>query len=94
MAALDGHTGGRDVGDLDGVVFAGQDGVGQVNADLLAVHIEGCNELNVVDVVLAELHVHQTGNRCLGVGIPVVVDTLDQGCGAVTHTDDGNTNRI
>ena len=94
VAALDRHAGGRNIGDLDGVVFAGQDGVGQVNADLLAVHIEGCYEFNVVDVVLAEFHVHQTGNRGLGVGIPVVMDTLDQGRGAVTYTDNGNTNRI
>ena len=94
MAALDGHAGGGNVGDLDGVVFAGQDGVGKVNADLLAVNIESGNKLDIVDVVLAELNVHQTRDRGLGIGVAVVLHTLDERGGAVTHTNDGNTNRI
>ena len=94
MAALDGHAGRRDVGDLDGVVFAGQDGIGEIDADLLAVDVERGDELDVVDVVLAELHVHQAGNRGLGVGVPVVLDALDKRRGAVAHTNDCNTNRI
>ena len=69
VAALDGHAGGRNVGDLDGVVFAGQDGIGEVNADLLAVDVERGNELDIVDVVLAELNVHQARDRGLGIGV-------------------------
>ena len=91
---LDGDAGRRDVGDLDGVVFAGQDGVGQVLPHLLAVDVERGNELDVADVVLAELHVHQARDRGLGVGIFVVLDALDQRSGAVTYADDCNTNRM
>ncbi len=63
-------------------------------ADLLAVDVESGHELHVVDVVLAELHVHQTRDRGLRIGVPVVLDALDQRCGTVTYTDDCNTNRI
>src|SRR6476620_5167794 len=94
VAALDGDAGRRDVGNLDGVVFAGQDGVGQVLPHLLAVDVERSNELDVADVVLAELHVHQARDRGLGVGIFVVLDALDQRSGAVTYADDCNTNRM
>ena len=38
--ALHGHAGRRDLGDLDGVVLARVDGLGQVTADLLDVHVE------------------------------------------------------
>jgi hypothetical protein len=37
---------------------------------------------------------HQTRNRGLGVGIAIVVDTLDQRSGAVTYADNGDTNRM
>ena len=38
--ALHGHAGRRHLGDLDGVVLARVDGLGQVTADLLDVHVE------------------------------------------------------
>ncbi len=59
VAALDGDAGRRHVGDLDGVVLAGADGLGEVVADLLAVDVERGDELDVADVVLAELDVHE-----------------------------------
>ena len=77
-AALHGDVGRRHVGDLDGVVLRGEDGFGQVEADLLGVHVEGGDELHVADVVLAELHVHQAGHRGVLIGVLVVLHTLDQ----------------
>lgn len=62
VAALDGHARVRHVRDLDGVVLAGSDGVREVEADLLRVDVEGGDELDVADVVLAELDVHQAGH--------------------------------
>jgi hypothetical protein len=94
MCAAHRHASRRDLGQLDRVVLARQDRVGQVVTDLLAVHIERGHKLDIVDVVLAELHVHQTRNRGLRISIPVVMDTLNQRSGTVTHTDDGYTNRI
>jgi hypothetical protein len=79
------------VGDLDGVVLAGPDGLGQVPAHLLRVHVEGGDEGDVADVVSAEVHVHQAGNADRRVGVPVVVHALHQGRGAVPDADDGDT---
>jgi hypothetical protein len=56
----------RDVGDLDGVVLAGDDRLGQVAADLLGVDVERGDELDVADVVVAELDVHEPGTRADG----------------------------
>ena len=62
-AALDGHAERRDVADLDGVVLAGDDRLGEVAADLLGVDVERGDELDVGDVVVAEADVHQTRDR-------------------------------
>ena len=65
-AALHGDAGRRHVADLDGVVLAGDDRVREVLADLLGVDVEGGDELDVADVVVAELDVHQTGDARRG----------------------------
>jgi hypothetical protein len=62
VCRADGDVERRHVGDLDGVVLAGDDRLGQVEADLLGVDVEGGDELDVADVVVAELHVHQAGD--------------------------------
>ena len=89
-ATLHGHAERRDVGDLDGVVLRGADGLGQVEADLLRVHVERGDELDVADVVVAELHVHQAGHGAARVGVGVVVHALDERRGAVADADDGD----
>ncbi len=78
VAPLDGHPRGRHIRDLDRVVLAGDDGLGQVAADLLGVHVEGGDELDVADVVVAELHVHEARHPCVRVRVLVVVNALDQ----------------
>ena len=92
VAALDGDAGRRDVGDLDGVVLGGVDRLGQVEADLLGVDVERGDELDVVDVVVTELDVHQPGDVAGRVGVLVVLDALDQRAGAVADADDGYAN--
>ena len=93
VAALDGHAGRRDVADADGVVLRGLRRVGEVEADLLGVDVEGRDELDVGDVVVTERHVHQAGHRALGVGVLVVLDALDQGRRAVADAHDCYSNR-
>jgi hypothetical protein len=51
VAALHGDAGRRHVGDLDGVVLAGVDRLGEVEADLLGVDVERGDELDVAHVV-------------------------------------------
>ena len=47
-------------------------------------------ELDVLDVVVTEHDVHQTGHAGTRVGVLVVLDSLDQRAGAVADADDGD----
>ena len=76
------------VGELDRVVLARPDRLGEVLADLLGVDVEGGDELDVADVVAAEVDVHQAGHFLGRVGVLVVLDALDEGVGAVADADD------
>ena len=93
VAALHLDAERRDVADLDRVVLGGVDRLGEVLADLLVVDVEGGDELHVGDVVVAEGDVHEPRDGAAGVGVLVVLDTLDQGGGAVAHSHDGYSNR-
>ena len=64
------------------------DRLGQVLADLVLVDVEGGHELDVADVVAAELDVHQAGDEVVLLGVLVVVAALDQAAGAVADADD------
>ena len=56
----------RHVGDLDGVVLGGVDGLGEVEADLLVVDVERGDELHVLDVVVTEHDVHEPRDGAAG----------------------------
>ena len=75
------------LGELDRVVLPRPDRLGEVLADLLGVDVEGGDELDVADVVAAELDVHQARDFVRGVGVLVVLDALDEGVGAVADAD-------
>ena len=92
VAALDDDAGRRHVGDVDRVVLAGDDRLGEVTTDLLAVDVERRDELHVTDVVAAEVDVHEAGDARLGVGVLVELDALDERRGAVADADDGDSN--
>ena len=87
-AALDLDAQLGDVGELDRVVLARPDRLGEVLADLLGVDVEGGDELDVADVVAAEVDVHQARDLLVGVGVLVVLDALDEAVGAVADADD------
>ncbi len=89
-AALDGHAEVRHVGESVGVVRLGEDRLRQVLADLVAVDVEGGDELDVADVVAAEVDVHQARDEVAVLGIGVVVAALHQAAGAVADADDGD----
>ena len=65
-APLHGHAGGRDLRESDRVVGLGDDGLREVRPDLLGVHVERRDELDVPDVVAAEVDVHQPGTVSVG----------------------------
>ena len=60
---------GTSLGELDRVVLAGPDRLGEVLADLLRVDVERGRELDVADVVAAEVDVHEAGDLLVGVGV-------------------------
>ena len=89
--ALHGHTQLRYIRELVGVVLPSKDGLAEVLADLVVVHVERSHELDVADVVAAQVHMHQARDAVLGFGVPIVADTLDQAAGAVAYACDSDT---
>ena len=81
------------VREADRVVGLREDGLGDVPAHLLRVDVERDDDLDVTDVVAAELHVHQAGDALRGIRILVVLEPLHEGRGAVAESDDGDANR-
>ena len=62
-----------DVGELDRVVRVRPDRVGEVVADLALDDVERRDELDVADVVAAEVDVHEAGDELVVVGVLVVL---------------------
>ena len=77
-----------DVGELDRVVDAREDGLAEVEPDLVGVDVEGSNELNVADVVAAELDVQEPGHQLVRVGLAIELDTMHEAARAVADADD------
>jgi hypothetical protein len=94
-AALDGHAEMRDVvRELDRVVLARPDRLGEVLADLVGVDVERGRELDVADVIAAEVDVHQAGDGVRRVCVAVVVDALHERVRAVADADDGDADLL
>ena len=87
-AARDCHARLGHVGELVRVVRVRPDGVGEVLADLVLRDVEGGRELDVADVVAAEVDVHEARDEGLGIGVLVVLDALEKRVGAVADADD------
>ena len=81
----------RHVGELDRVVVAGEDGVGEILADLVLVDVERGRKFDIANVVTAQVHVHQTRDRCSGFGVAIELDALHQRRRAVAHSQDRNS---
>ena len=89
-AAVDAHAHRGHVGELEGVVRRREDGLRYVFADLVGVDVEGGDEVDVADVVAAEVRVHDARDRLLVAGVAVEVDALHQRGGAIPYADDGH----
>jgi hypothetical protein len=92
VPALDRHAARWHVGEPDRVVRLGEDRVRDVLADLVGVDVEGRDDLDVTDVVAAELDMHQPGHLGVRVGVLVVLEPLHEGRGAVAQTHDRDAN--
>ena len=80
--------------ELQRVVLAREDRLGEVLADLVRVDVERRRELDVGDVVAAEVDVHEAGDGLGRVGVAVVVDALDEGGCAVADADDRDADLV
>jgi hypothetical protein len=78
----------RDLRELDRVVRVGPDRLAEVLADLRLVDVEGAGELDVRDVVAAEVDVHEPRDGLLRIRVRVVVDALHERVRAVADADD------
>src|SRR4029079_1699443 len=72
----------------EGVVRLRVDRLGQVLADLVLVDVERGDELDVADVVAAEVDVHQARDGVGRLRVLVVVAALDEAARAVAAADD------
>ena len=79
----------RHVAELVGVVGGGEDGLGEVLADLVLVDVDGRDEVDVADVVAAEVDVHEAGDYCAPFDRGKSA-ALHQRRGAVADADDGD----
>ena len=93
-AALHEHAEFGDLGELDRVVDAREDRLAEVEADLLGVDVERGDELDVADVVAAELDVHQPGDALVRVGVAVELDALHEAARAVADAGDRDANSV
>src|SRR5690349_21981082 len=89
--ALHDHAGRLDVAETMRVVRAGPDRIGDIVSDLARVNVEGRGNLNVADMVTADISVHQPGNRLVRIGVPIVGQPLDERTRAIANSDNANT---
>ena len=79
-----------DVAELHCVVGPREDRVRQIEADFLLVDIERCHELDVADVIAAQVDVHEPGDEVVLLGVLVVRPALDEAARAIADADDGD----
>ncbi len=80
-----------DVADLDRVVLGCLGRLDEFLTYLERVHVKRGHDLDVRDVVVAKLDVHEAGNGFPRLGVLVVLDALNEGRRAVSNADDGET---
>jgi hypothetical protein len=83
-----------DVGELDRVVRLRPDRLGEIDADLALDDVERSDELDIADVIAAEIDVHQPRNEVVRARVLVVLDTLQQRVRTVADADDRDAHRL
>src|SRR5690242_16020647 len=87
---MHGHAGALDRRKAMRVVRRGPDRVGHVVSDLAGIDVKCRGDLDVTDVIAAEVHIHQARDRLIGVGVAIVREPLDEGAGAIADADDAD----
>src|SRR5262249_553638 len=68
-----------------------KDGLADIEPDFAAVDIESGHDLDIPRPVGGDLAVHQADGAAVDPGAAVEVDSLDERTGAITDSDDGDT---
>src|SRR5207302_2999548 len=66
ISSRDFHPGSRNVGEAVGVVGCLIDCVGEILADLVPIHVDRGDKVDVTDVIAAEVDVHDSGHAVAG----------------------------
>lgn len=72
-------------------VWRGKDRFADIEPDFAAVDIECGHDLDIPRPVRTDLAVHQADGTAVNIGTAVKIDPLDERAGAVTDSDDGDT---
>ena len=73
---LDAHLG--HLTEFQGVVGQRVDRLGDVLAHLVLIDIDGGHDIDVPDMVTAQVDVHQAGDELVFLGVLIIVQALDQ----------------
>ena len=80
------------LGELNRVVRFRENRLSEIQSDFGAIDVEGRHKLNVVNVVAAEIYVHQSRNEILRRCVSVKLNALNKGRRAITDANDGDAN--
>src|SRR5439155_23724054 len=86
-ATPDFHPGRTNRGEALGIVWRGRDRFGEIASDLSLGDIEGGDELDMPDMVAAEVEVQNPGNRKAAGRVAIKFDALHQRRRAVPDPD-------
>ncbi len=92
--ARDLDAGLRHLGELVRVVRVRPDRLGEVLADLVGRDVERGRELDIADVIAAQVDMHQAGNELVRRRVLVELHALEQGVGAVADADDRHAHLV
>ena len=71
------YAGRGHIAELEGVIGCGVDGVSQVLAHLVLVDIESGDEIDIADMISAQVGVHQAGDKIGFIGVAVIMNALN-----------------
>ena len=93
-APRDLHAAAGDIREAVGVVRRLIDGIGEILADLVPVDVDSRDEVHIIDVISAEVDVHDPRDPVARLGVAVVVHALNERARAVADTDDRDADAL
>ena len=89
-AALDDRAGHRHFAEAIGVVLAREYRLGYVDSYFVGIHIKGCHEVHIADVIAAQDGMHDAGHFGIFGNALVILHALNERRSAIAHADDGH----